>query len=146
MSPLPNLISAFWPLSSRLRKLIRYLCAGTTAAGANLLILFVLVHYFELYYLTASVIGVLSSMLLGFALQKFWTFKDRITNRMHFQFLGYIIISGMNLVINTGLMYLFVSKLGIWYLAAQVLAGIVIAITGYIGYQHFVFKPVSAQQ
>lgn len=146
MPSLPDFISGFWPLSVRLRKLIRYLCAGTTAAGANLLILFVLVHYFDVHYLAASIFGVLGSMALGFALQKFWTFKDRVTHRMHFQFLGYISISGMNLIINTGLMYLFVSKLGIWYLAAQVMAGVVIAITGYIGYQHFVFKPASVQQ
>ncbi len=146
MPPLPDPISAFWPLSARLRKLIRYLCAGTTAAGANLLILFVLVHYFGVHYLSASVLGVLGSMAFGFALQKFWTFKDQVVHRMHFQFLGYISISGMNLIINTGLMYLFVSKLGIWYLAAQVMAGAVIAITGYIGYQRFVFKAVSVPQ
>lgn len=146
MPPLPDPISAFWPPSTRLRKLIRYLCAGTTAAGANLGILFVLVHYFGVHYLAASILGVLGSMALGFALQKFWTFKDRVTHRMHFQFLGYLAVSSINLLINTGLMYLFVSRLGIWYLAAQVMAGVVIAITGYLGYHYFVFKTVSDPQ
>jgi putative flippase GtrA len=142
MSPFHTL----FPLSPQLHKLFRYICSGVTAAAGNLLILFTLVHYFGVHYLPASVCAVLGSMALGFTLQKFWTFRDHKTENVHVQFLGYVIIGGMNLLINTTLVYFFVSVLGVWYLLAQIFAGFFIAITGYFGYQRFVFKQVSSPQ
>lgn len=126
--------------SPKLRKLVRYVLAGTTAAAGNIGILFVLVEYFHIYYLAASVLSYLGALGLGFTLQKFWTFRDHSTHKTHFQLFLYMGVTTMNLGINTTLMYFFVSVLGIWYIAAQVLAGGAIAVTGYIAYQGFVFK------
>ena len=132
--------------SAGIYKVIRYVIAGSTAASVNIFILFILVHFFSVHYLFASVCAVLSSMAFGFILQKYWTFRNHESNALHVQAVGYFIIGGLNLVINTSLMYLFVTVFGIWYLAGQVLAGVVIAITGFLGYQKFVFTPVSAPQ
>ncbi len=126
--------------SERLRRLVRYLCSGVTAALLNIGILFILVEYVQIHYLSASICAVLGSMVAGFTLQKFWTFKDRGLARTHVQFTGYAAVSALNLVVNTSVMYVLVSFLGVWYIAAQVIAGGCIAVTGYIGYRNFVFK------
>lgn len=125
-------------------KIARYIVAGTTAALCNLLILFTLVHFFHVHYLIASVISFVSSIGAGFLLQKFWTFRSQSLTGAHIQFVLYIVVTTINLGINTALMYIFVSVLGIWYLAAQVLAGFCIAVTGYFGYQNFAFKQASS--
>ncbi len=126
--------------SKRLRRLFRYLCSGVTAALLNIGILFVLVEFGQVHYLPASICAVLGSMVAGFTLQKFWTFKDLGLARTHVQFTGYAVVSALNLVVNTSVMYIFVSLLGVWYIAAQIIAGGCIAVTGYIGYRNFVFK------
>lgn len=133
-------------LSPRIWKIARYVVAGTTAALCNLSILFTLVHFFHLHYLIASVLSFIGSIGAGFLLQKFWTFRDQASTGTHLQLVLYIGVTTINLGINTALMYLFVSVLGIWYLAAQVLAGVCIAVTGYFGYQNLVFKPASSPQ
>lgn len=127
-------------LPEKIQKIIRYVFAGTTAALGNISILFILVQFFHLHYLLASVLSYVGSMALGFTLQKLWAFRDKTTDRVPVQFLFYIAVSTMNLIINTGAMYVFVSIFGIWYIAAQFLSGIIIAVTGYIGYQTFVFN------
>ena len=108
-------------LSPKLQKLVRYLVAGTTAALCNLLILFVLVHFLHVFYLVASILSYIASIGAGFSLQKFWAFRDQGNLRTHHQLFLYIGVTLMNHCINTALMYVFVSMLGIWYLAAQVL-------------------------
>lgn len=132
-------------MSPRLQKLARYIISGGTAATINLSTLFLLVHFLHIYYLAASVASFSTALVVSFLMQKFWTFQNAETTGMHFQFARYILTTvTVNLGINTGLMYLFVSILGIWYLAAQVLAGIILAVFSYFIYQMFVFKQVSS--
>ncbi len=122
-----------------MRKLARYVVSGGTATAVNLLVLYLLVDHAGMHYLSASVLSFLSSTVVSFTLQKFWTFRNRATERMHFQFALYALITVTNICINTALMYGFVDVLGVWYLAAQVLSGGLIAIASYFTYQKLVF-------
>ncbi|KND47930.1 MAG: hypothetical protein AB199_04200 [Parcubacteria bacterium C7867-004] len=133
-------------LTPKIRKLLRYLFSGTTAALGNLLILFVLVHFFGFHYLLASILAVLGSMTLGFTLQKYWTFRDHtVASGVHVQFAGYALVGLINLCVNTVVVYVLVDILGLWYLFAQIAGGVVIAVTGYVAYHGVVFKQASVQ-
>lgn len=125
---------------ARTYRLIRYLSSGGTAAASNLAVLFLLVHVGHLHYLAASVIAFVMSIAVSFSMQKFWTFQDMPIHDVHTQFARYLAVLLVNLALNTILMYLFVEKIGMWYLSAQVLATTVVAVTGYIGYKHIVFR------
>ncbi len=127
-----------------MHKVLRFIISGCTATAVNLITLFALVHFFAVWYLLASIISVIASTAISFTLQKFWTFRDHTTSGMHFQFMIYVGITAVNICINTALMYLFVSILGIWYLIAQVIASGLIAICNYFSYQQFVFKKDSS--
>jgi len=118
---------------------MRFLVSGTTAAAVNIFILFLLVEYVHIYYLVASVLSYLGSLVFGFTLQKFWAFRDYSTHRTHFQALGYVIVTATNLGFNTVLMYVLVSVLGVWYILAQFFAGAAMAVTSYFAYKTFVF-------
>jgi len=146
MPPFLSLFRDHFPSKESIYKLIRYGISGVSAAAVNISILYALVQYGGLHYLTASISAVLSSMVFGFVLQKYWTFNNKSSHALHAQAAGYLVVGMLNLVINTSLMYLFVTILGIWYVAGQVLAGIAIAITGYIAYHQFVFTSASDQQ
>lgn len=121
-------------------RLARFVIAGTTAAAANILILYLLVEFLHIHYLAASVMSFIASIGVGFTLQKFWTFRDHSTSMTHIQLGKYSMITTANLGINTLLMYTFVSILGMWYILAQICAGGVIAFTSYVGNSLFVFE------
>jgi len=127
-------------LGARAYHLVRYLISGGTAAASNLGFLFLLVHFVHVHYLYASVIAFIMSVGVSFAMQKFWTFQDTLLHDVHIQFSRYLVVLLVNLTLNTLLMYLFVEKMGLWYLSAQILATAIVAIVGYFGYKYFVFR------
>jgi len=132
-------------LGERLFRLVRYMVSGGTAALFNFGILFILVHFGKMYYLYASMLAFTLSIAVSFTLQKFWTFRNSHLEGVHLQFARYLAIVLLNLILNTALVYFFVEKLGVWYLLAQVIATLIIAVIGYFGYRHFVFtKPTSS--
>jgi len=114
--------------------------SGAAAAATNLAVLFILVHFGRMYYLYASVVAFIASVAVSFTLQKFWTFQDTFTHDIREQFTRYSVVVLANLALNTGLMYLFVEKAALWYVLAQILTTSIVAIVGYIGYKHFVFR------
>lgn len=130
-------------VSPRLQKILRYLAAGGASTIFNLAILFILVHFLGFFYLIGAICSYVLSIGFGFALQKFWTFRDHETSGVHIQLGIYTVIALINLGVNTGLMYLFVSILGVQYLVAQVIAAGIIAFASYINYKTFVFKASS---
>jgi putative flippase GtrA len=102
--------------------------------------LFLLVHIGGMYYLYASVLSFIVSIGVSFAMQKFWTFRDKLVHDIHAQFTRYLIVIFLSLLLNTTLVYLLVEKVSIWYLFAQVIATVVVAVTNFFCYKHFVFR------
>lgn len=122
--------------------LLRYLLSGGTAAAVLLLVLHVLVAWFGMYYLVASALAFSVSFCVSFLLQKFFTFRDHETERMHTQAALYLVVFLCNIAINTALMYTFVDIVGISYLISQVLTGGIIAMGSYFIYKHLIFAPL----
>ena len=127
-------------------KMLRYLISGGIAAAVDLVSLYVLTDLLWVWYLVSATIAFVLTLVTSFVLQKFWTFKNTGQGGAHRQFAGYLSLSIANLFVNAGLMYLFVTVLGIQYLAAQVAAIAIIAGYGFFLYQHWIFrekKPVA---
>lgn len=127
-------------VDGRVLKLVRYLISGGTAALVNWGTLFLLVHIGTMYYLYASILAFIVSIGVSFILQKFWTFQDNLVHDIHAQFSRYLVIIFLGLALNTALVYLLVEKANVWYLLAQVIATVIIAITNFFCYKHFVFR------
>ena len=135
---LENLVEA--KLGKRAFKLIRYLISGGTAALVNFTTLFILVQFIYMHYLSASILAFVVSIAVSFAMQKFWTFRDKLVHDIHMQFSRYVVVISSSLLINTTLVYLMVEKLHTWYLLAQVIATLIIAVINFFAYRHFVFE------
>jgi putative flippase GtrA len=73
-------------------------------------------------------------------MQKFWTFRDNKVHDIKLQMSRYLIVILFSLILNTVLIYVLVEILTIWYLTAQIIATVIIAVTNFFCYQHFVFK------
>ncbi len=139
-----NLIGRYLPFCApyvhRYQRLLRYLVAGSTAAAVDLCLIYLLTDRAGLHYLWSAAIAFAAAFFVSFLLQKFWTFEDTATDRMHIQMTMYFFIAIGNLFVNTALMFAFVDWLGMWYLFAQVLASGLIAIESFFIARHVVFK------
>jgi putative flippase GtrA len=120
---------------------IRYLISGGSAVATNLFLLFILVHFFYVWYLLAAILSYVSSICVSFLMQKFFTFNDYSREKIQQQTIAYPIIQIFNLGANTLFMYVFVDLFGIHYLLSQVIIGGVIAM-----YSFFVYRQMFAPQ
>ena len=121
-------------------KIIRYIFAGSLATFSNLAILFILVHYFKIWYLISAIISFCMAVIISYLLQKFFVFQNYERKNMHKQFLNFFIYNTIMLGFNTLLMYFFVEILIIWYLLAQAISAIIGAFINYIYFNKIVFK------
>lgn len=124
----------------RFLQISRYLIAGGTAAATDLVILYVLTSVLHVWYLLSAILAFLVAFGVSFCLQKFWTFDDKATDRWKSQAIIYFIIAGINLGLNTILMYVSVDLFHIHYFVSQFVISGLLAFEQYFVYQIFVFK------
>lgn len=124
----------------RYEQIVKYIISGGTAAAVDIGFLVLFKEVFGWWYLTSAMLAFLLAFGVSFCLQKFWTFKDHSTDNMHVQLSVYLLIGLVNLLLNALLMYVFVDIIGIWYVAAQVLTGGLIALMSFFVYKKFIFK------
>lgn len=128
-SPVPSMEM---PLrtGSRLLFLVRYGISGLTGGAIQVLFLYIWVTLLglESTYLLGLVLGFICALVAAFALQKYWAFRDKESNRTLNQLFSYSVVAVSGLALNalllTGAEMLFKS-LGVdffhgWYLIAQI--------------------------
>lgn len=122
------------------RRVLKFIVAGGTGAVVNLSILFCLTDLLHVYYLLSSVVSFIVSVGVSFVLQKYWAFRDRTENAEKTRAVTYLVMQISNLGINTLLLYISVSIFGFWYLAAQVVISLLIAVSTYQVNRMLIFR------
>lgn len=122
------------------KTIVKYLISGGTAAATDLVLLYILTDILGIYYLLSASLAFIVAFFVSFFLQKFWTFRDNRRDKMYQQMTIYFIVGLTNLGINTGGMYLLVSKMIIPYLLAQIIMGLIIAIGSFLIYRFIIFN------
>lgn len=120
--------------------LLRYLVAGVTAASTNIGLLYIFTDILRIHYLYSSILSFVIAISVSFTLQKFWTFNDKKIDGAHYQFAGYMMVALLGILINTLSMYLMVELFNVWYILAQVITGVLIAIFNFFMYKFFIFN------
>lgn len=120
---------------------IKYLLAGSVVVAVNLSVLYTLTEFFHIYYLLSAIGAFLVSFGVSFVLQKYWTFNDTRNEGMHRQAAFYFLVQLCNVSLNTGLLYVFVTYLHIWYVASQAFISFLLAVVIFFVNRYMVFKP-----
>jgi putative flippase GtrA len=100
-------------------KFLTYAIVGAGCTLLNLAVLWLLTSVLGVHYLVSTMISFLTLTPVGFWLQKFVTFRTPRA-AAGFEWPRYFVTMGSSFAANLTLMYLLVSLLGIWYLAASV--------------------------
>jgi len=127
-------------LYAKYRKVFWYLVSGGTAFLVNISLLALFVEAFHLWYLIATSLAFMLAFFVSFTMQKFLTFREHSTDRVHRQMGAYLLIALCNLCANGGLMYIAVEFVGIHYLVAQVIVTAAIAAYSFFLYKYLIFE------
>ncbi|MDZ4221471.1 MAG: GtrA family protein [Patescibacteria group bacterium] len=126
----------------RHKTIVKYGISGGTAVAVNLAVLYVCTDVLGIWYVVSAAVAFSVSLVTGFYLQKFWTFRDTGTHRIKRQMALYTSVGLLNLALGPLLLFLLVEALAIWYLAGQVMVMAVLALESYFINRFVTFKQV----
>lgn len=118
----------------------KFVVTGGTALVINLSALYFFTSILGIHYLASSICSFSLAVVVNFMLQKFWTFgstRGNVYAEASF-FLGLQI--AVNLFINTALLYFLVEYLHLYYLAAQMVASLILAVVTFFVSKRYIFK------
>lgn len=120
-------------------KIISYVAVGGGVTLLNLAVLWLLTSVLGVHYLISTMISFLTLTPLAFWLQKLVTFRTpRAAAGVEWP--RYFATMGSSFAANLGLMYLLVSVLGIWYLAASVLVAVALLACNFVANDRWSFR------
>ena len=120
-------------------KFLTYAVIGSFCLLLNLVLLWVLTSALGLHYLVSTVIAFLALTPVGFWLQKLVTFRTP-RSAAPFEWPRYFLTMGSSFAANLGLMYLLVSVLGLWYLAASVVVALILLASNFLINNYWSFR------
>lgn len=103
-------------------ELIKFAFVGALGTIVNLSILYTLTEFFSVYYIISETIGFLVSVVHNYILNKIWTFKENLHERIITKYFKYTIINLISLCINLTILFILVELYGFWYIFAEVVA------------------------
>ena len=129
-----------YDLCERYKSFVKFFIAGCFAGGSDLVFLFVFHGLFHLNIVVSTSLAFILAFVVSFTLQKFWTFRNYSQNRVFRQLAVYLANSFLGLSLNGYFMHLLVNKFGLWYILAQIIVNLTLAVWNYIVYKFIVFR------
>ena len=120
-------------------QIIRFLIVGVVSAIFDLLLFILLNDYFKVNYLIAGFVSTAFAILLNYYISKKWVFSSgKYSSRV--EFIAFMVFSGIGVVLNSILIWLFVEYMLLEPTPSKVLAIGIVAIFNFITKKLFVFK------
>lgn len=101
---------------------LRYIFVGGFAAVVNIGALYILKDIFNLYYLIANAIGFILGLITNYILSKSLVFTKEKMNNSIIEFTIYAIIGIIGLILDSLFMWIFTSKIGIYYMISKIVS------------------------
>jgi len=114
-------------LTRTMRYFLRYCVVGIIGTGVDVGILYVLVNYRLAPFGIALVLAFMAAVTSNFILNKKWTFDDTSTKRAA-QYLVFLGISVVGLIVTFFLMWFFVTIHGVWYIFAKLITSCIVMV------------------
>ncbi len=125
---------------SFLRSFSRSQVSSAIATAVDFVLLFSMVEYLKVWYVIATAAGSMAGAITNFLLNRHWSFRA-LDMRWHRQAVRYAITSGLSLVLNAGLAYLFTDIVGIHYSISVVVASAAVGVLfNFPMHRHYVFR------
>jgi len=130
------------PSVNFLSKAARFFSVGAIGLGVNYLTSILFTSSLDMWYLHATILGIMSSITSNFFLNKFWTFEDRdfSSKRTIIQYGKFAGFSSIGALVQLGMVYYLVDEFSVSYPIALVLAVATTAFSNFILNKKWTFK------
>ncbi len=128
--------------NEKIYQFLRYALVGISGVIVNLLFLYIFTEFFHVYYVLSEVFAFTIATLNNFLINKVWTFKENVRDKLFSKGTKFFMISGISLIVNTFFLYFFTDVLGIYYIYSQILASCFTLITNFTGNKFWTFKKI----
>lgn len=123
-------------------KAARFFSVGAIGLGVNYLTSILFTTSLDMWYLHATMLGIMSSITSNFFLNKYWTFEDKDfnTKRTIIQYGKFVGFSSIGALVQLGMVYYLVDEFSMSYPIALVLAVATAAFSNFILNKKWTFK------
>ena len=108
--------------SNGIIQFVRYFFVGGIAAGINIGTLYLMVDIFNINYILSNIVGFILGIVVNYSLSKMFVFTDNEDINKIFEILMYVIIGILGLIFDTFMLWIFTSKIGIYYMISKIIS------------------------
>ena len=120
------------PTEDRFLTFIRYIIFGGIVTVINIILLYIFVEFLNLNYTIANIISMAICIIITYILSKKYIFTKKVSIGIRKEFLSYIIIAIISIIIDTIILNVLTKELSIYYLFSKILATIVSTGSNYL--------------
>lgn len=121
-------------------QLIRYFISGGVAFVVDASLLYILTEWGGLHYMWSTVISYSVGLVITYLFSIFWVFDHRSVNNKAIEFSVFALIGVMGLGLTSLLMWLFTSKMGLFYLLSKIITTVLVFIWNFVAKKFLLFN------
>ena len=118
----------------------RYLFAGAAGFITDFSILFILTHYFNVYYLFSATISFTAGVFVTYLISIYWVFQQKSHRKRSSEFILFVLIGVVGLILTLGLLWIFTEKLHIYYLVSKIIATVIVYFWNFFARKKLLFS------
>ncbi|MBR6444244.1 MAG: GtrA family protein [Firmicutes bacterium] len=115
-----------------IKQFSKFTVTGATCFAIDFGLMVLLKEVFGVYYLAASGISFVVATCINYLISKHWVYDVKDKHAQFKELIVFIILSAIGLGINTCLLWVFTSKVGLNYKISKLIAGMIGSIYNYI--------------
>lgn len=123
-----------------IKQIIKFGIIGAIAFLIDYSLLYICTEFFGIYYLTSSIISFTISVIFNYIASVKWVFEVDNEQNKTYQFILFIIMSIIGLIINQVIMWLTVEKLMIYYMISKLIATFIVMVWNFVTRKIFLEK------
>lgn len=123
-----------------LAQFIKFALIGLFGFFIQIVILYGLVEFFNIYYLFAAVVAFFIAATGNFILNRKWTFGLNKNKNFYRQYVSFVTLCVLGAAINTFILFVLVEHVHFWYLNAQCVSFVVVGVGNFFGAKSIAFS------
>lgn len=125
-------------MNKLLKQILRFTIVGGIATVIDFVCLYIFKEFLNLNIILSNTLSFTISVIYNYIASIKWVFD--VNKKSKFQFIIFVILSVIGLLINNGILYLFTSYTEFYYLLSKVFATLVVMIYNFITRKIFLEK------
>ena len=126
-------------MTAKYTVLFKYACVGCLGTAIDLGSLYVFIDRLHIHLLVAAALSFMLAVINNFTLNKFWTFQNKSGN-IRKQFIKFLIVSTVGLMLTEMCMAFLVYVLKIWYMFSKLFTSALVLMWNFLANKYWTFK------